>query len=99
MAPTLRRGDRLLVTPLMGAPFPRPGEIVLVRRGNRLVAHRLLALKRGIAITRGDASPRPDPPLAFRDLLGRVVRVERSLTPARRLRFWLSHVTRNRRQR
>jgi len=99
MVPALRRGDRLLVTPLRGAPSPRAGEIVLVRRGNRLVAHRLVAMKRGIAITRGDALPRPDPPLAFGDLLGRVVRVERSRNPARRLRSWLSHFTRNRRQR
>ena len=93
MVPTLWRGDRLLVTP-MGARSPRRGEIVLVRRGNRLVAHRLVALKRGIAITRGDGSLRPDPPLACGDLLGRVVHVERSRNPARRLQSWWSNLIR-----
>ena len=99
MLPTLRRGDHLLVAPLRGAPSPRPGEVVLARRGSQLVAHRLVAVKRGIAITCGDASSRYDPPLAFRDLLGRVVRVKRSRNPARRLRSWWSNHIRIRRER
>src|SRR5688572_12431280 len=43
MAPALRDGDRLRVVPLAGAA-PAPGEIVVARRGARLVTHRLVAL-------------------------------------------------------
>jgi hypothetical protein len=84
MAPALRDGDRLRVEPL--AAEPTPGEIVLVRRGAVLVAHRLIALADGRAITRGDACPDDDPPVPAAMLCGRVVEVvrgERRLRPAR----------------
>src|SRR5579883_2651631 len=71
MVPALRDGDRLRVAPLDREAAP--GEIVLARRGPRLVAHRLVAREAGRAITRGDACAADDPPLAESLLVGRVV--------------------------
>jgi hypothetical protein len=76
MYPALREGDRLEVSPI-GARPPRPGEIVVVCRGERLVAHRLVSLARGVAVTRGDASAADDRPIASSEILGRVVAVRR----------------------
>jgi signal peptidase I len=76
MYPALREGDCLLVSPL-GARAPRPGEIVVVHRAGRLVAHRLVSLCGGRAVTRGDASAAEDVPVALSEILGRVVAVLR----------------------
>lgn len=84
MAPSLRDGDRLRVTPL--ATDAVPGEIVLVRRGTVLVAHRLVARSSGRAVTRGDACRDDDPAVPEAMLCGRVMEVERGawrFAPAR----------------
>jgi phage repressor protein C with HTH and peptisase S24 domain len=75
MSPALSDGDRLEVAPL-AAP-PRAGEIVVMRRGSRLITHRLISLSEGLAVTRGDACSSDDPPVPAADLIGRVVRVRR----------------------
>jgi hypothetical protein len=89
MAPLLVDGDRVEIAP---ARWPLPGDLVAFEAGDeRLVVHRLLGYRwaaGGIAcVTQGDASPRPDPPVARALLLGRVVAPARVLpTPARRAR-------------
>ena len=77
MAPSLWPGDRLRITPLGGAA-PAVGEIVVARRGAVLVAHRVVARRGPLAVTRGDGSPTTDPPILVDQLLGRVVEVERA---------------------
>ncbi len=77
MEPTYTPGDWLLVKPLTGAPAPNPGEVVIARRGNRLVMHRLVSVRDGMAFTRGDACRRPDSPVPVGALLGRVVSARR----------------------
>lgn len=77
MEPQLGDGDALLVVPLAGGEPPRPGEILVARRGRRLVTHRLVDLREGIATTRGDSCPSVDPPLPADALLARVVQVKR----------------------
>jgi hypothetical protein len=77
MAPSLRDGDRLQVQPFGERERPSPGQIVVARRGARLVTHRLVTLRDGLAVTRGDGCQRDDPPLAEGALLGRVVEVRR----------------------
>ena len=79
MEPFIRDGDVLCVEPLRGGPRPMPGEIVVARLGPRLLAHRLLNLRDGHAVTKGDACSRSDPPVPVEMLLGRVVRVRRSI--------------------
>ncbi len=59
MAPTLRRGDALVVTPPPAGL--EPGMILVLRVGSELVTHRLIAVAPdGRLITQGDANPCPD---------------------------------------
>jgi hypothetical protein len=75
MAPGLADGDRIEIA------RPRlylPGDVVaFADPEDRLVVHRLLGFRpwRGglAAVTRGDACPRPDPPVPRSRLLGRVI--------------------------
>lgn len=73
MEPVYADGDWLLVRPLKGACTVSPGEVVVARRGQRLVTHRVVALRDGMVTTRGDACRSIDPPLPVGSLLGRVV--------------------------
>jgi signal peptidase I len=75
MEPTYFDGDWLLVEPLAGSPPVRPGEVVVARRDHHLVTHRIVELRNGMAVTRGDACTRVDPPIRTAALLGRVVEV------------------------
>jgi hypothetical protein len=82
MWPWVRGGD-VLVVRRAAARSLRRGDIVLFARQGRLFAHRLLRVKhsggRGapVLLTRGDALPNPDEPVTSRELLGRVMAVER----------------------
>lgn len=74
MLPTLWPGD---VVEIESCSFEdvRPGEIVLARRDDRLVLHRLVApcTPNGFLL-RGDSVPGPDPLFPSEALLGRLVR-------------------------
>ena len=76
MLPSLWPGDLVAVENNAPTKFV-PGDIVLLLRDRRFLAHRLLAQPGTQWITRGDAMPQNDPPAQAGDLLGRVVRVER----------------------
>jgi signal peptidase I len=77
MEPAYVDGDRLLVQPLAGAPPIRPSEVVVARRGRRLVTHRVVDVRDGMVITKGDACPGTDPPMPLSALLGRVTQAHR----------------------
>jgi signal peptidase I len=85
MAPGIREGDWLRVKPIGVDGPPRPGEVVVRIAGERLVAHRLVEIRDGSAVTRGDACRASDSAVPAESLLGRVVEVKRE--PAVR-RFW-----------
>ncbi|RZI85387.1 MAG: hypothetical protein EOP38_05220 [Rubrivivax sp.] len=77
MLPAILAGDLLTFracTPHMLAP----GHVVLARRGDALVAHRLLSCDGALLRLQGDALPCPDLPIATSDLLGVLVRQERA---------------------
>ncbi|MFN7941364.1 MAG: S24/S26 family peptidase [Thermoanaerobaculia bacterium] len=84
MRPTIAPGDELVVT---AAARPRPGDIVVVRdAGGRLVAHRVLHLRRAEGgfelLTRGDAARSPDRWMPASALVGEVVEIAgRRLAP------------------
>jgi hypothetical protein len=73
MAPRLRDGDRVTVTP---SPRYWPGDVVaFATPQGRIAVHRLLGCRiaagRLAWVTRGDRCGLPDPPLARERLLGR----------------------------
>lgn len=83
MRPTLDPGDAVIVEHCASARLRR-GDIVLVRRGDGVVCHRLLRRRRGRLHTQGDNRWRPDPPADETALAGRVVsRIRPGHPPAR----------------
>jgi signal peptidase I len=91
MLPALVQGD-LLVFERATRDELSEGDIVLFGRDGRLFAHRVIGVstgrKEGSVLTQGDAVPRPDPPVADRELYGRVLRIVRNgkpMQPARSL--------------
>jgi signal peptidase I len=80
MYPCIKPGSLLLIEPLNIKGFPRPGEIIAIKRENGLVVHRLsrLIIKNGINfyIARGDSNAYPDNPVKIDKIAGRVVRAE-----------------------
>jgi hypothetical protein len=78
MAPSIRDGDVITVAPLTAAV--RRGDVLLYRAGGRLTAHRVIARGRGgdaLFRVRGDAPGWEEERVAWGDVLGRVVEVER----------------------
>jgi signal peptidase I len=91
MLPSLWPAD-LLTVECVAHDEITPGDIVLISRDNRFFTHRLIGRRqdqgRILWITRGDAVPQNDPPVAASELLGRVVGVRRGnriFVPTRRL--------------
>ena len=76
MTPALHAGDRARVARLQR--LPRPGELVLARRGAQLVLHRVVEIAGDRVITRGDASPQNDSPIDVNDVLGAVTQIRRT---------------------
>ncbi len=76
MQPSIPEGSRLLVA--FGRPAQRRGEIIVFRRGERVIAHRLVGQRRtadGMQLfARGDNELYLDPPLSEGEVLG-VVRL------------------------
>lgn len=81
MLPAIWPGDTLLIERMEGHAVSE-GDIVLFRRGRRLVVHRVTGRIETCAesriVTRGDATPAPDLPVAKADLLGRVSFISRN---------------------
>ncbi len=74
MYPTLPSGSRVLLVPRTRAP--RAGDIVLVRRGDFLVLHRVRNADGHWVVTRGDACPTADPAVSAKDAIGLAVACE-----------------------
>jgi hypothetical protein len=97
MLPSIWPGDTLIIERTESLAVSE-GDIVLFARNRRLFAHRVvtgavadaLTADAPAIVTRGDAMRQPDLPITDRDLLGKVVMIERNgraLEPKRNLRF------------
>jgi signal peptidase I len=93
MLPSVWPGDTLVVESATSETVA-DGDIVLFGRDRRLFAHRVVSQskkqKASKILTRGDAMPQPDPPVAEDELLGKVsyiVRDGKCIEPSRSLRF------------
>ncbi|HEY2345783.1 MAG TPA: S24/S26 family peptidase [Xanthomonadaceae bacterium] len=88
MLPALHPGD---VLDFASCAYPQvePGEVVLFRRDDRIVIHRVVARTAAGLLTQGDGLAQLDAPVAAADLLGRLVghsRAGRAIAPSRRPR-------------
>jgi signal peptidase I len=92
MLPALWPGDLLSIQSVTPDSVV-PGDIVLVLRDKQCFIHRLVRTTSENCvcfITRGDAMPDNDPPVAVPELMGRVVearRGNRNFVPSRRISF------------
>lgn len=79
MAPTLFSGELLhVVPPEIASGRPRIGDLIVVRRGDELVTHRLVGQRGAAWLTLGDNRRALDPPVVPEDVLGRVAAVYRN---------------------
>jgi signal peptidase I len=80
MYPCIKPGSLLLIEPINIKGFPRPGEIIAIKRENGLIVHRLTRVisKTGVSfyIARGDSNAYPDNPVRIDKIAGRIVRAE-----------------------
>jgi hypothetical protein len=86
MVPTIWPGDTLVIEPVRSSGVAR-GDIVLFSSNGRFVAHRVIADGKQQIQTQGDATLRPDAPMACTDLIGKVsliVRDGKAITITRR---------------
>jgi len=82
MYPTIKPDETITVKPMVPSAV-HVGDIVLYRREEKVIAHRVVRIEQGHNdvlrfIMRGDASTICDTPVAAEEILGRVVSVERT---------------------
>ena len=75
MFPTLRPGDRVLVSPIAENESPVPGEILIIKTDTILVLHRLIEIRKNnetdkVFITRGDCMNESDSPVKSDQIVG-----------------------------
>lgn len=76
MIPAIWPGDVITIRRCETAEL-RPGQIVLLRRGGQLVAHRIVWIRDDSVITRGDSLLLDDPPVNAFNIVGEVVSIDR----------------------
>jgi len=101
MLPLLQNGDQVVVA--HGWASGRRGDVVVFRRGDALVVHRVLRMYNGnsepMVITKGDNLSYFDAPLGANDIVGRVLAIKRGGrrlpldTPVWRILGWLIAVS------
>ena len=96
MHPTIRHGDPITVEPVAPSKLKK-GDIILYRLQSSFIAHRIVNIeeRNGCGLTfivRGDASVTCDAPVKVKQVLGKVVCLERGhrrIDPySRRARLW-----------
>jgi signal peptidase I len=89
MLPAVWPGDVIIVRDCDSADL-QPGNIVLYKQQDKLVAHRITRLCGNLLITRGDSLRHDDPPVKKANILGQVVRLVRNgrvVNPSQSLRL------------
>jgi signal peptidase I len=80
MYPCIKPGSLILIEPICVKGFPKPGEIIAVKRESGLIVHRLIKInvKNGIRyyIARGDSNAYGDNPVKIDKIVGRITGAE-----------------------
>ena len=74
MQPAIRPGDRVLLAPPKAL---QAGVVVLADMGEKLILHRIVTLKEGVVVLRGDAAFADDRPISISEVVGIVRKVAR----------------------
>lgn len=73
MEPTFSEGSLLVVSRVASSEEVSAGDIVVYDAGRSLVAHRVVEVSGGVAVTQGDANNAPDDPVELSQVKARVV--------------------------
>ena len=76
MSPILLPGDLVVVRPTLSDVIHR-GDILVTRRGEDYLAHRLVSITSNGWITKGDRNSKADAVACFQDIIGKVFAYER----------------------
>lgn len=80
MYPCIKPGSLILIEPISVKGFPRPGEIIAIKREAGLIVHRLtrIIINNGIRyyIARGDSNAYADNPVKIDKIAGRITGAE-----------------------
>jgi signal peptidase I len=78
MFPLISTGDRIIIKQVRS---PAPGDVIVFKRNDELIGHRLRRIfrKDGITFlqTKGDNQYKPDEPITPSEILGKVVEIDR----------------------
>lgn len=77
MLPFIQKGDWLVVESVTDSEMLKKGDIILFSRGREFVVHRIVELQDKEIITQGDWSRIRDLPISNRDVIGKVIEVEK----------------------
>lgn len=77
MLPLIQKGDWLVVESVTDSEMLKKGDIILFSRGREFVVHRIVELQDKEIITQGDWSRIRDLPISNRDVIGKVIEVEK----------------------
>lgn len=89
MFPFLQRGDWITVQRVEVGRSPQVGDIVLYRRGDNFIIHRVIRLEAQTVICKGDFNRTCDQPLELPQILGILQKVEKG-----KIRFSMQWVNR-----
>lgn len=81
MVPLVKKGDRLLIKKVTPSIL-RPGDIICFKRGSFLVTHRIYSISekpngKQVFVTKPDSKDKLDLPISSKDILGKVVVLQR----------------------
>ena len=77
MQPLIKIGDTVVVELVAGSTV-KLGDIIVIKRADDFLTHRAISPLDCGWLTKGDSTPRPDPPVKFQDIIGRVKIVQQT---------------------
>jgi len=77
MQPIIQRSNWVIIKPYSESNHMKIGDIVLIKKMESFITHRIIQINEKSVITQGDWSSTIDPPNQFDDVLGKVVVIEK----------------------
>lgn len=77
MRPLIQRGDWVFIQQFSDSNQPKIGDIVLIKKSETFLVHRIIQMSKKFIITQGDWTRTIDPSNQPDDILGKVVMIEK----------------------